>query len=330
MPEPLYRRSYDADTLLRQHPPKFHHPHKAALFEMAYPAGESATGRVEVTRWSRHVPAILPVPEELPTGIRPDFFDYAAVGDPARTVEWHVNFADPALFVAYGSRLFAQDELQVAEHPLLACVREALLAEGLPAKTVDETGATPVLVRDVERRLEVSTDVNSAAGRPAGLYGNQFAASPLDAVRRATRKIRPSTSSNIIAMAAPSGGRGEYTAREITSVFSTAYTAFSAALQESAAGDAGRRVVIHSGFWGCGAFGGNRRLMVALQALAARAAGVGLLVMHSGNRNGAEEMARGLEVADMLAFRCGPACPLDRIVERTAMLGYRWGAGDGN
>ena len=29
--------------------------------------------------------------------------------------EWHVNFADPRLFVSYGSGLFAQDEMQVAE-----------------------------------------------------------------------------------------------------------------------------------------------------------------------------------------------------------------------
>jgi hypothetical protein len=39
---------------------------------------------------------------------------------------WHVNFADPQLFVAYGSQLLAQDELQAAEHPLLGSIREAL------------------------------------------------------------------------------------------------------------------------------------------------------------------------------------------------------------
>ncbi len=42
--------------------------------------------------------------------------------------EWWVNFADPHLFVAYGSSLFAQDEIQVAEHPSLGHLREALYA----------------------------------------------------------------------------------------------------------------------------------------------------------------------------------------------------------
>ena len=40
---------------------------------------------------------------------------------------WHVNFADPQLFVAYGSGLLAQDELQAAEHPMLGSVREKAL-----------------------------------------------------------------------------------------------------------------------------------------------------------------------------------------------------------
>ncbi len=37
---------------------------------------------------------------------------------------------------------------------------------------------------------------------------------------------------------------------------------------------AGAQPLIHTGFWGCGAFGGNRTLMVILQALAADLAGV--------------------------------------------------------
>lgn len=39
----------------------------------------------------------------------------------------YVNFADPNMFVAYAGPLFAQDEIQVMEHPTLASVREYLL-----------------------------------------------------------------------------------------------------------------------------------------------------------------------------------------------------------
>src|SRR3954454_1892115 len=149
MREPLYRRTFDAAALLREHPTQFRHPHKAALFEIAYPDGSAAPGSIEVTRWAQDVPASISLPPTLAAEIRPSFYDYKPLGDGRSIVEWHVNFADPRLFIAYGSGLFAQDEMQVAEHPLLGSVREALVAEGLAAKTNDETGATPILVRNV-------------------------------------------------------------------------------------------------------------------------------------------------------------------------------------
>ena len=363
MREPLYRVSFDPQELLREHPPVFRHPHKAKLFEVAYPRGaesiggdDDGAGGIEVTRWAGHVDEPLAMPRGIATQVWADFYDYEPADEDGQSVEWHVNFADPRLFVAYGSGLFAQDEMQVAEHPLLACVREALLSRGLAAKTSDETGATPVLVKNVERRIEVATNPDAAAGRPMGLYGNRFAAAPIDVVLRATRRIEPPTITHFIAMAAPSGGRGEYTEREIAQVFTTAYTAFAAARGESirGAGPAGAsagasadssasadraahassmtaaKTVVHTGFWGCGAFGGNRRLMVALQSLAARAAGVDKLVIYAGDKPGLEEARLALDVADTVAARCGERCTLDTLVGRCAMLGYRWGVSDGN
>jgi hypothetical protein len=316
--------------LLREHPPKFHHPHKAALFEIAYPDGKPAPATIDVTRWRQAVTEPLAMPATLATDVRANFYDYTPLHDKGGLVEWHVNFADPRLFAAYGSGLFAQDEMQVAEHPILASVREALLAEGLAARTTDETGATPVLVRNVERRIEVATNADAGAGRPAGLYGNRFAAATPGVIRRATRRIHPPTFSNIIAIAAPSGGYGDYTAAEIESIFANAFTAFAAAHSESQAAGAGREVVVHSGFWGCGAFGGNRRLMIALLALAARAANVSRLIIHAGDAAGAEDARCGLDVAETLAIRRGPSCPLEKLVDRALILGYCWGVSDGN
>src|SRR5688572_24629908 len=331
MREPLYRESFDAAELLREHPPQSRHGHKQALFEMAYPAVTAPGGTTEVTRWAQHVDAPFRLPASLAADVRADFYDYARVDDGPDAVEWHVNFAVPRLFVAYGSRLFAQDEMQVAEHPLLGSVREALLAEGHVAKTSDETGATPVLVMNVERRLAIATHPDASAGRPMGLYGNRFADAPLDVVRRACRRIDPPDYSNIIAIAAPSGGSGDYTEHQIASIFANAYTAFAAAVAESTrTRSPAARTIVHSGFWGCGAFGGNRRLMIALQALAARAADVRRLVLHAGDPAGADEAERGLDVADSIASRCGASCSLDTIVGRTVILGYQWGVGDGN
>lgn len=329
MREPLDRMTFDAPTLLHEHAPQFHHPSKAALFALAYPDRVAAPARIEVTQWAQHIPGSLAFSSPLATEIRPDFYDYRLVDETKTQLEWHVNFADPRLFVAYGSALFAQDEMQVAEHPLLGSVREALLARGVSPRTSDETGATPFLVRNVERRIIVSTEPNAAAGRPLGLYGNRFAAAPLDVVRRATQRVEPPTFSNIIAMSAPSGGYGDYTAREIAFVFATAYTAFAAAVQESRT-TVEREAVIHTGFWGCGAFGGNRRLMVALQVLAAQAAGVRQLVLHAGDTAGSKDASRGLEVAEAVSMRCGSPCPPEKIVDRCVMLGYQWGVSDGN
>jgi hypothetical protein len=322
MHNPLYRRTFVAAKLLREYPPRLCHDNKRALFKLAYPDGQAAPGPIEVTRWAAHVPQPLELSATLAVEVQPDFYDYRPAESASPAVEWHVNFADSRLFVAYGSGLFAQDEMQVAEHPLLGSVREALLAEGLAAKTRDETGPTPILVRNVERRIEVSTEPDAAAGRPAGLYGNRFADATPDDVRRATRQITPPTLSNIIAMTAPSDGSGEYTAYEIEYIFTAACTAFAAAQHETiAAQGAATRTVVHTGFWGCGAFGGNRTLMVALQVLAARAAQIDCLVIHAGNAAGVSEAQGGLDVAEGLALRCGTACTLDAIADQFPSLG---------
>jgi hypothetical protein len=328
--KPLYRQTFAAAKLLTEHPPRFRHPHKEALFDMAYPAGTSPAGQVEVTQWDELLPEVVRMDGPLAVDVRPDYYDYVPeVGSDA--VEWHVNFADPRLFVAYGSPLFAQDEMQVAEHPLLASVREALLAGGLNAETTDGLRSTPILVRHVERRLEISTKPDAAAGRPHGIYGNRFATAPLDIIQRATRTIEPPTISNIIAIAAPAYGRQEYTRQQIESIFTTAFTGFAAARQESGPDEGVRaKTVVHTGFWGCGAFGGNRKLMVALQVLAARAANLRQVVFHSGDQNGAVDVRRGLDAVEIIESRCDAACPLDDIVARVLDLGYRWGVSDGN
>ena len=144
------------------------------------------------------------------------------------------------------------------------------------------------------------------------------------------RHLNPPTQSNIIAMAAPTGS-GEYTESDIVAIFSTAATAFAAARIESDRLDgAAPQTIVHSGFWGCGAFGGNRRLMIALQILAARASGIDCLVLHAGDARGAEDAHWGLDVAEMLASRCGQRFSFDTLIGRCVMLGYRWGVSDGN
>jgi Poly (ADP-ribose) glycohydrolase (PARG) len=308
--ECLYRRGYDADRLLREHPPELSDPNKLLVFELAL-SGERAAGTIGVTRWNA---AALPT-ELAATELvaMPGYYDYA--GDDAGV--WHVNFADPHLFFAYGSSLLAQDELQCAEHPALGSVREALVAAKLATLTEERGIATPVLVTGAERRCTISTA--PSAERPRGLYGNEFAHAGAVAIRAATTVHRPAPRSNLIAIAAPVGG-GAYTRKQIEYASSAAYTGFAAAVEESSRLWPGVPVEVRTGFWGCGAFGGNRELMTMLQLFAARLAGVARLRFYAFDDAGRADYERGVRAMTEVGV-----ADVDRMLAR----GYVWGRSNG-
>ena len=305
--EPLERRRWPAATLPS---PRYKNAHKQKLFALLR---GGAGGEIGYSRWARR-----PLPAELPPSrpqvlVHPGVYDYAGDG-----AVWQVNFADPNLFFAYASSLLAQDELQALEHPLLGSIREQLLADGLPALTEENDQPTPVLVTGVERRLSVDTapDID----RPRGLYGREFAAAGWESVRAATTVLEPPTRSNLIAMAAPVGN-GKYTLTQLEAVLATAYSAFAAAADESRALWPGAPVEINTGFWGCGAFGGNRAVMVTLQLAAARLAGVARVRFHTVTQAGVLDFESAAEVPD------GDVAGMLRALEAA---GHRWGVSDGN
>ena len=242
-------------------------------------------------------------------------------------LEWHVNFADPHLFFAYGGPLFAQDEMQVAEHPVLASLREALQVKKMKTLTLEDGRPTPVLVAGAERRCRVKTRPNPEEGRPHGLYGNAFSQASRDAVRRATVPIDPPTVTNLVAIAAPAGGYGTYTEAQIRSILVTAFSGFSAARLETVRlKGPGSPLVIHTGFWGCGAFGGNRELMALLQVAAAGMAGADRLVFHANTGTG----IFGRAIDRLRAWGAGGPVPVADFVSAVAGEGYAWGVSDGN
>jgi hypothetical protein len=352
--EPIERRTYLAADLMRRHPPAVHDPQKAVILSIAAPADAVHSGSIEYTRW----PAMF-LPGQIAPGaaarlieVRDGWFEYpAAEGQEAacQRVAWHVNFADAHLFGFYGGRFFAQDEVQVAEHPALGALREALLAEGLPALTIQDREPTPVLVAGVECRVAIDTAPNPAEGRRRGIYGGRnLAVVTEQALRLAIHPLDPPTITNVIAIAALANGRGRYTREEIEFTLRTAYTGFRAAVLESrrialagfdpwAAGTAppGRdrlpspqlpEVTIHTGFWGCGAFGGNRVLMTLLQLLAAQLAGVDRLIYYVGDPSGRAPVDRALALARDLLM----VTDTDTLVGRIVALELEWGNSDGN
>ena len=143
----------------------------------------------------------------------------------------------------------------------------------------------------------------------------------------ATKPLLPPTITNILAMAAPACGDGEYTRDEITYVLQTAFTGFSAARHASVRLAGTRsRTVVHTGFWGCGAFGGNRILMTILQALASDLANVDV-VFWTFDR-------AGLQIAeDAREFyaRLRKTTPsVSQVRDELARQKFQWGVSDGN
>jgi hypothetical protein len=306
-PHCLEHHEFELGALMAEHPPRFTHAHKQAVF--ATMQGTPSTGELRCSRWrSRELPERL-APDLPKVELCAGVFDYQSSSSSA----WHVNFADPQLFVAYGSGLLAQDELQVLEHPALGSLREALLAARLPAVTEEGNAATPVLITGVPRRFALDT---------SHLYGNRFAAAPFAEVRAALTVLDPPTTTNILTMAAPVG-RGRYRRDQLEKVLTCAFSGFSAARDLSTG-----PVEVHTGFWGCGAFGGNRVVMVALQLLAARLAGVGKIIFHAVNRDGVWDAEAGVEA--LRKSLAGPDTQVGAILDRFTARGDRWGESDGN
>jgi hypothetical protein len=314
MSQCIERHEFDAAELCEAEPPRVTHRNKATLLELAYSKGP-ASGRLGFTRWSKSRP-----PPRLPetrarVHVRPGVFPYAE--SDASTLRWHMNFADKHLFGYYAGGLFAQDEIQVAEHPALASLRQRLTALGRPPVTVEQGSPTPALVTNVERRCAVDT---------RGIYGNSFGMASRERVIGATRVLHPPTRSNILAIEAPKLGRGLYTLGTLESALATAYSGQLALRQESARIAPAARTELVTGFWGCGAFGGNRVVMIALQIVAAHLAELDDLVFHTVDSGSAEA-----EEALALVEECfAPSSELDSGLDALLEREYEWGESDGN
>ncbi len=326
-PQLLARLELDASALWEAHPPRVRHANKKLLLEAAGGLARVPEGRLSVARWRPG--RWQPLPEREPELVSVDAaFDYPP---PERGVErWHVNFANAHLFCAYGASAFAQDEIQVAEHPVLASLLEHLIAReqgsaqpALAPLTSDSTGPTPITVHGAERWCSVDTAPELAM--PYGIYGRRFDRARPEALRQAVTRVSERFT-NIVAMEAPTG-YGRYTPEQVGGILSTATTAFSAAREETARENPRVRVVVHTGHWGTGAYGGDRLLMAVAQLVAARFAGLDELAFHSLDGDGLEVVKSSSRTAARIAT---PGMSFEEVVLAISELGRSWGVGDGN
>jgi hypothetical protein len=150
---------------------------------------------------------------------------------------------------------------------------------------------------------------------------------PEDAVARATMRIDPPTITNLIAMAAPTYRSGRYERAMIERILVTAFTGFAAAVAESALLAPGAPVVVHTGFWGCGAFGGNRTLMSTLQLIAAGMAGLARLVFHTASAEGTSLSDAEQIIREQLG-RDGEMSTQE-LIDRIDAMAFEWGRSEG-
>lgn len=305
-------------------------------------------------------------------------------------VHWYVNFADESLFGFYSSELFAQDEWQCLEHPILASLREYLHSYSISSSSSSSSSSrdrssshpeaspltverssktsipTPCLTMHVAR--EVSIDALGSA-----LYGHAFARAKISEIQDACQWISPTwpSYSNILAMEALKYGKGRYTHQQIAATIQTILTGFTAARLESeeearrcfgckhAAASSSEssgfsppspsssnsvRTVMHTGNFGCGAFGGNKELMFLLQYLCARASGTHELVYHVLSEENHRECQRAQRVADEIiksmtmtsqkedgevCNRLASGVNESTLLSRIVSLGYKWGRSNG-
>lgn len=310
----LERHEFDAAQLCNEEPPRVTHTNKQTLLDPAYSRSE-ASGVLGFSRWkAAAVPTHLPETRTR-VHVRPGVFPY--VDSDASTIRWHMNFADQHLFGYYAGSLFAQDEIQVAEHPVLASLRQKLTGLGRAPVTVERGSPTPALVTNAERRCAVDT---------RGIYGNTFGTISRERVIAATRVLHPPTRSNILAIEAPKHGSGRYSREDFGTVLETAYSGHLALREESARLAPDAKTELVTGFWGCGAFGGNRVVMIALQIVAANLAGLDDVVFHTVD-SGASDAEEALALVDE---HFAPSCDLDDALVALLERNYTWGVSDGN
>lgn len=329
---PLDRHDFTPQSLLSEFPQTLP-PSKQIVFNIACPSHAQYSGIITYSRWPHR-----PLPDAFTSGhkktsiqLRDDYFGYEPATPCANVTEWYLNFAHFDLFGFYNSDLFAQDEMQVAEHPALGSLCECLRHSKRSTRLIQGDQPTPILIKGVERRCCVAIDSNPTQGRPWGLYGNEFARASLDAIQRATTALNPPTISNILAIVAPAHGSGTYTREQIENILLTAYSGFSAARIESLrSAQPDHHVAIHTGYWGCGAFGGNRLLMSLLQLIAAQLAQVDSFIFHAGPSPGRQAFTDALDFYETRIIPRLNNQPRSTLIDDITSLNCKWGLSDGN
>lgn len=326
----LFNLNKSVSELLNNYPPRFGNAHKRKLYQITMPLHKDDFAEINIVRTKFQIREEKEIFKKNTVLIKykPEFFNYISEKNDLNKFVWHLNFADENLFGFYGTDLFAQDEIQVLEMPLLACVREFLLSEdeyenlGMafePYTNENQETPTPFLIKNVPYWLKVNTDFVSSDGKNISLYGNNFIHESWKEIQEGISLIHEKVFNNIIAISAPKASNGKYSKSEIEYALKAAACAFEEAVKMS---PKKTQTVIHTGNWGCGAFGGNKELMYLVQIIAASLAGVKELVFHA--------ITEAVLTKAKAKFMDMPEMTFADIVDFLYKQEFTWESGDGN
>lgn len=306
-------------------------------------------GKLEGCEALRLAPVDLPERIDLaampPVQFLGECFGYVSHAPPGSSPSTLVtmNFGDPMLMVCAPKQHFAQDEIQQVEFPDLLgwlnvisdssrCESAGVrLVEGsldaVHRHCVEQNRCTPWLFSGLPHKLRVA--MRTPAGHPC--YGHQ--ASRLwthnnpevrDDLLAAVTPVQELRRCNLMYLWSLPPCHGCYTVEDCRQITERLYCGL---IGWKHVYGANVRLELHTGNWGCGAFGGNVRLHTMLQMLAATAAGcVDRVIYHS-------PTARELELAqkwtELLAQVPARETTFDAIFAKLVENRIQWSAGDG-
>ncbi|EAS04456.2 poly (ADP-ribose) glycohydrolase (macronuclear) [Tetrahymena thermophila SB210] len=257
--------------------------------------------------------------------------------------QWHVNFADKQLFGFYETSLFAQDEIQTAENPLLYHLREEAVIQAkinpkLQPLTLEDQNPTPILIVNSLRQGKVNTKPTQS--NPQGIYGRNFEKADLKKIAEACEQLKEEdiVDVNIISMCSLSYEAGSYTLNQIKFTFNTAYKSFREAYNtvKRLYSENNIPVIINTGNWGTGAFGNNSVLIAIIQLLAAEISQVDVLKYYTFDQKGYEAFISGIQVFQKIKKEIFNYQPksfsqyVEYFLNQIFNLKYKWSVSDGN
>lgn len=338
----LGKISVKCQDLIKNFKPEYLNTRKRIFFEKALYCHRKQKGIIRISRVGffeakEKIDSLVISKSPFEFENVPHFYDYSKDNSNNSTALWYVNFADPQLFGFYDGDLFAQDEIQTLEFPLLAsCMLylDSLKNETLPSRTVVSVPApansqkkfikcySPYLFENVPYWISVNTSPILKDGSKGNIYGRAFSTAPKEQIESGIKIYEPELKANIIAMAAPDGGYGAYKDNQIAQIIETLICSYSAAVKQTKM-QKKEICIIHTGNWGCGAFGGNKELMYLCQFFSASVCKVDKLVFHACDDSIIETAMKKLDslpeeltVADFLSF--------------IKAQNYKWNMSDGN